>query len=262
MGLFRSLTIGLFILAIPIALITTNVRFAASEHRVYDYAIREYDAASVSGIPQEELLRANRELVRYFQAADPGPLRIEVHDRAGRTVSLFNARETAHLADVRDLFRAVFTLQIIGVAAVLTLAVLMLAWWPVRALAAAALYGSFLSMGAVGLTGFVALTGGFDAAWTQFHFLAFTNDLWRLNPATDHLIQMFPEPFWRDISVLIGAFTLLEALLILAAAVIYLSASRPQATAKVAPTPRPSLPRPPAPRPRPVPPAQPRHFIH
>ena len=137
MGLFRSLTIGLFILAIPIALITTNVRFAASEHRVYDYSIREYDAASVSGIPQEELLRANRELVRYFQAEAPGPLRIEVHDRAGRTVSLFNARETAHLADVRDLFQFLFTVQTFLVALTLVLSVVLLSVCSVRVLARA-----------------------------------------------------------------------------------------------------------------------------
>ncbi len=231
--------------------------------------MREYDAASASGIAESELLRANRELIGYFQAGDPGPLRIEVQNTAGRTISLFNARETAHLADVRELFRSVFTMQVISLAAVLTLAVLMLVWWPVRALAAAALYGSLLTIGLVSATALVALTGGFDAAWTQFHFLAFTNDLWRLNPATDHLIQMFPEPFWQDISVLIGAFTLLQALLIGGAAFIYLTASRPEAAPRPAPMPRPSLPRLPPPR-APLPggghgphiPPQPRHSVH
>lgn len=262
LGLFRSLAIGLFILAIPVALISTNIRFAASEHRVYDYSVREYDAASVSGIPEGELLRANRELVRYFSSGDAGPLRIEVQDSNGQTVSLFNARETAHLADVRDLFRGLFTVQIVAVAVVLTLGVLMLVWWPLRALAAAALYGSLSTMGLVAVSGLLALTG-FDAAWTQFHFLAFTNDFWRLNPASDHLIQMFPEPFWRDITLLIGAFTLLESLLIAGVAAIYLIRTRPSVATATPPTPRPSLPRPPAPQPRPrIPPPHPRHFIH
>ena len=199
--------------------------------------------------------------MRYFTADDPGPLLIELQDSSGQTVSLFNARETAHLADVRDLFRGLFTIQVIAVAVVLTLAVLMLVWWPVRALAAAALYGSLLTMGLVGLTGLVALTG-FDAVWTQFHFLAFTNDFWRLNPASDHLIQMFPEPFWQDITLLIGAFTLLESLVIAAAAAVYLIRTRPRVT-EAPPIPRRSLPRPPAPQPRPrIPPPHPRHFVH
>jgi len=259
LGLFRSLIIGLLILAIPVALITTNIRFAASEHRVYDYSVRQYDAASASGVPQAELLRANQELENYFKAGDPGPLRIEVQNNSGQLVPLFNARETAHLADVRDLFRALFTAQTIAVAVLLTVAVLMLVLWPVRALAAAALYGSLLTLGVVGLTGLVAATGGFDAAWSRFHFLAFSNDLWQLNPASDHLIQMFPEAFWRDISVLIGAFTLLQALIISGVAAAYLILSRPKEAAISPPEPRPSLPRPQFPR---IAPPDPRRYVH
>ena len=36
----------------------------------------------------------------------------------------------------------------------------------------------------------------FTAFWTNFHRLFFSNDLWLLNPATDRMIQMFPEPFF------------------------------------------------------------------
>jgi len=260
-GLFRSLAIGLFILALPVALIATNIRFAASEHRVYDYSIRKYDAATVSGIPEAELLGANHQLVSYFAADDPGPLRIEVQNEAGRTVSLFNARETAHLADVRELFRAVFTAQTVALAVVLTVAVLLLVWWPVRALAAAALCGSLLAMGLIGLAGFTVLIG-FDGAWTQFHLLAFTDDLWRLDPATDHLIQMFPEPFWRDVTLFVGALTLLEALVMAGAAAIYLIATRPKATPKAAPIARPLLPRPSGPSQSPSGPPSQGRLVH
>ena len=221
MGLFRSLAIGLFILALPVALIATNIRFAASEHRVYDYSIRKYDAATVSGIPEAELLGANHQLVSYFAADDPGPLRIEVQNEAGRTVSLFNARETAHLVDVRGLFQGLFTLQVLAVASALTLAVALLVASPLRLLARAVLYGSLLTVALVGATAAISYVG-FDSAWRQLHFLAFTNDLWELDPARDHLIQMFPRDFWFDITLLIGAFTLLEALLIGGASAAYL----------------------------------------
>ncbi len=36
----------------------------------------------------------------------------------------------------------------------------------------------------------------FDALWTRFHQIAFRNDLWLLDPSTDYLIMLFPEPFW------------------------------------------------------------------
>jgi len=240
-----------FVLALPLALITTNIRAALSEHRVYDYSVQRYGAEAISGIPEGELLRANRALIAYFQDDDPGPLRIEVRDRAGRAVPLFNARETAHLADVRELVRSLFTAQVIAVAVVLSLAVVMLAWWPLRAAAAAALYGALFTVGLVGLVGLMALLGGFNSAWTQFHFLAFTNDLWRLDPASDHLIQMFPEPFWQDASLLVGAATVVEALLVAGTSAIYLFTTRAEIAAKAPVTPRPTLPRPPRPRPWP-----------
>ena len=81
-----------------------------------------------------------------------------------------------------------------------------------------------MTLALVGGPGVLAYLG-FDAAWRQFHFLAFTNDLWELDPATDHLIQMFPRDFWFDVTMLLGAFTLLEALLVggLSAAYLYLT---------------------------------------
>ncbi len=241
----------------PLALVATNIRFAASEVRIYDYSVREYNAAAAARIPESELTRANRELVSYFTADDPGPLYIVVTNTNGEEESLFNARETAHLADVRGLFQALFTVQVLAVALTLGLAVVLLATSSVRVLARAVLYGSGFTMALMGASGALAYLG-FDDVWRQFHFLAFTNDLWQLDSATDHLIQMFPQDFWFDITVLIGAFTLLQALVIGGASGLYLYLTRSdeesdQAVSYV-PVERPPEPRPriPPPRPRPV----------
>jgi len=103
---------------------------------------------------------------------------------------------------------------------------------------------------------------GFDSAWTQFHVIAFNNDLWALNPARDHLIQMFPETFWRDITVLIGAATMLEAVLISGTSVAYLILSRPQEETQAPAEPTPALPHPQIDaRPRIAPP-NPKHYVH
>ncbi len=244
MGLFRSLAIGLLVLAVPLTLVTTNVRFAASEHRVYDYSIRHYDAEEITGIPEGELLEANRKLIKYFTSENPGPLQIEVQGHDGETVSLFNARETAHLADVRDLFRLVFEVQVVSLAIALVLGVLLLVWLPMRALAAATLLGSLITIGLIFGVGLIALTG-FDAAWRDFHLIAFTDDLWKLNPRTDHLIQMFPEPFWRDVTLLVGSLSIVESLVIATVSLAYLLRTRPKSEAGPAPAERPSMPRPP-----------------
>lgn len=225
----RSLLISAFILTVPVALITTNIRAAVSEQAVYDYSVRNYGAAEASGIPESELLRANAQLRHYLTARDPGPLAIRVRDDGGQTVPLFNARETAHMSDVRDLVRAVFGVQVLAVALALTLAVAMLALWPPRALAAACLYAALLTAAIIGAAGFLAVTG-FDAAWTRFHTLFFQNDLWQLDPNSDHLIQMFPEPFWQKITLVLGAATIGEALLMSVVSAVYLYLSRPRLT--------------------------------
>jgi integral membrane protein (TIGR01906 family) len=259
LGLFRSIAFALLVLVVPVALVATNIRFAASEVRVYDYSVREYNAEAAAAIPESELIRANRELVSYFRADDPGPLSIVVTNTSGEEETLFNARETVHLADVRDLFQLLFKVQLIAVALVLSAAMVLLVTASVRALAQGLLYGSVFTVALVAATGGLAAFG-FEQAWTQFHFLAFTNDFWRLNPATDHLIQMFPEPFWFDITILIGAFTLLEVLLIGGASGLYLLLTRPDEEGEQPVRPVP-VHRPPEPRPR-IPPPRPRHLTH
>ena len=48
---------------------------------------------------------------------------------------------------------------------------------------------------------------GFDSAFRQFHLLFFTNDLWQLS-SRDGLIQLFPQRFFFDTTMLIGGVTL------------------------------------------------------
>jgi len=232
LGLVRALSIVLFILAIPVALITTNLRVAVSEQRIYDYAVGSYDAAEASSIPESELLRANGEIKRYLSAEGAGPLTIQVRNDSGEIEPLFNARETAHMADVRGLVRWLFAAQVASVLAVLTVAIVLATWSP-RLLAKAALWGALLTGGILAGVGILAASG-FDSAWTQFHQLAFSNDFWQLNPRTDHLIQMFPEAFWQEVTTLIVMAILLEAFLIVGASVVYLLLTRPLDAALVA----------------------------
>jgi len=258
LGLFRSIAFTVLVLAIPVALVATNIRFAVSDVRVYDYSVREYSAAAAADIPESELISANRDLRSYLTSDDPGPLHIVATNARGEDEDLFNARETVHLADVRDLVQGLFTVQLLAVALTLTLVVALLATGPVRVLAQALLYGSVFTVGLAGATGGIAALG-FDGAWRQFHFLAFTNDLWKLSPANDHLIQMFPRDFWLDMTVLIGAFTLLQVLLIAAASTLYLYRTRSQEDGEELAGHRAPFRRAPEPRHR-VPPPRPRHL--
>jgi hypothetical protein len=205
---------------VPVALITTNIRVAVSEQAVYDYSVRNYGAPEASGIPEGELLRANGEIQNYLTADDAGPLAIKVRNNRGVAGPLFNAGETAHMADVRDLVQVLFAVQSISVAVVLSLAVVMLAIWPRGAGNGDALAGRCSR----------AASWARRVSWwllasirpDRVHVLAFSNDFWQLDPRTDHLIQMFPEAFWQRITTLIVMSTLLEALLMLGASAAYI----------------------------------------
>ncbi len=232
----------------PILLVTTSIRVAANQPRLYDYSIDRYDAATAANVPAEELKGANRDLIRYFNDEDQRFLRILVRDNNGREVSLFNPQETAHLADVKDLFQKVFFIQQAALAYILAFVVLVFLWAqeaPLRALATALLRGSLLTIALVAVAALAALVG-FDEVWLRFHFLAFANDLWRLDPASDHLIQMFPRNFWYLATLLVGGFTALVALLLAALSALYLYATRSLLTLK--PAGQPLLPEGPRPR--------------
>ncbi|MCC6381269.1 MAG: TIGR01906 family membrane protein [Dehalococcoidia bacterium] len=218
-----------FVLALPIMLVTTNVRFLAGDVRFYERGFRDHDAARVTGVPLPELDRSAAQIVDYFEN-DTSTLRIVV-DRDGQETSLFNARETEHMKDVKWLMQLVFRTNEVTLAYVLAFVTAVFLWSgerPLRHLAALSLAGIGVGVLAVGVVGAFTLTG-FDSTWTRFHEIVFRNDLWQLNPATDRLIQMFPESFWQDMTYLLGALTLAEALAVVIAAVSYLAFARNRA---------------------------------
>jgi integral membrane protein (TIGR01906 family) len=232
----RSLALFLFVALLPVALVTTNVRFAANEGRLYEYGFDKYDVATKTGLPRAEISRAGRELRQYFNN-DQDTVRILVEE-GGDEVSLFNERETAHLRDVKDLFQFAFSIQELGVAYAFTYVVGVFIWareGSLRRLAIQVLVGSLVAIVAILALTVVALFG-FDRAFEQFHFIAFNNDLWRLDPRTDHLIQMFPQGFWFDASMFVGLLTLGEAGLLALSSGLYLGLTRRRLTVILTPS--------------------------
>jgi integral membrane protein (TIGR01906 family) len=221
----------IFVLALPTALITSNVRFLAGEPRLFDYGFRTYDADETTGVPMAELQRAGREIIDYFENDEP-TLRIVVNTGEDE-VALFSPRETEHMEDVKGLMQAVFRLNEVAVAYTLTYITAVFVWSrrPARALAKQALAGLAAGLALVAVVGAFAVTG-FEAAWDRFHRIAFRNDLWQLDADRDRLIQMFPEPFWEDMTYLLALMTIGEAVLILGLALGYLLVDRAPRSAR------------------------------
>ena len=233
MGVIRILAAIVFIVSIPVALVTSNIRFVANEAAVYRYAIDEYDAVATTGIEREELIRASAEIRDYFNNNEE-TLSISVTEN-GRQTSLFNARETAHMEDVKDRFQAVNKAQEFSVIYVIGYIAVVGLWArevSLRGLAKQVAAGAGICVGAIGAIGAFG-AAGFDSAWEDFHELMFSNDFWQLNPNTDHLIQIFPPAFWESIVFFIGTLIVAEAVLLALGSLIYIGASRHQAARRM-----------------------------
>lgn len=220
------LTTMLYIIALPVFLVSANVRFVASDSWFSRDGFRRHNVEETTRVSLPQLDDAANDITRYFED-DRTVLRIPV-SIDGQETSLFNERETDHMRDVKTLIRAVFRVNEGSLAVILLYIGAVVLWARERTprdLARYSLFGVAVGVIAVAAVGVFAVTG-FDAAWTRFHEIAFRNDLWVLDPARDRLIQMFPEPFWEETTYLVGALTLIEATAVVALSSLYLLFAR------------------------------------
>ncbi len=216
-----------FVLAVPILLFTTNIRFLASDTGYLEGGLRRHDAAENTGIALNELDYAVGAIVRYFED-DADTLRILVFT-GGQETALFSEDETLHMEDVKGLMRTIFRANEVALGFVLAYVAATVLWAGERS-------GRTLAKETLAAVGAGALVGvavgivalvGFDGAWNQLHEVLFTNDLWLLDPRTDRLIQMFPETFWAEATFIVVGMALAEAVVLVGAAGGYLWFTRP-----------------------------------
>ncbi len=218
-----------FTLALPVLLFTSAIRVLAVDTAFAERGLREHGAAAATGLALAELDRAAAAIVRYFED-DAETLRIIVSDGDGE-LALFNEVETQHMRDVKALMRALFRANEAALGFVLAYAGAAVLWSgerTVRQLAKRTLAAVGVGAAAALAVGAMALVLGFDRFWSQFHEIAFTNDFWRLDPSSDRLIQMYPEPFWQEASLIAGGLTLGAAAALAALAGACLWFTRPR----------------------------------
>ncbi len=194
------IALALALLVLPIAF---AVRYAASSDDWWQRGFDRYDAVARTGLTPAEVDRVAAE-TRDYLASDDERLAVSVDG-----VPFYSEREVLHMVDVKRLMARVYDAGWGSLGYIIAFAAFIL--WragraALRTLARSVLLACGLAVAAVVILGGIGLSG-FDAAFRDFHLIFFTNDLWQLS-SRDALIQLFPQRFFFDTTLLIGGVTL------------------------------------------------------
>lgn len=191
----------------------------------YEHEYEKYNVTAAVRMEMDDLLQVTDEMMDYLRGDRDDLHVMTVVDGSPR--EFFNAREIAHMEDVRGLFLGAITLRRVCLAAAAICVLLMTALKAdlKRTLPRMLCVGTglfFLLAAGIGLL----IASDFSRYFVVFHHIFFDNDLWILNPATDLLINIVPEPFFADTALRIG-LTFGGAVLVFFAVCLYFSLRKP-----------------------------------
>ena len=92
-----------FILCLPLLLLTGSVGAVANSLWLYKSGFEKYDVGQTTGLAESELEVAARGLISYFNSGDEFISLTVIKD--GEPFELFNEREVIHLKDVKGLIQ-------------------------------------------------------------------------------------------------------------------------------------------------------------
>ena len=192
----------LFMLCLPVLVLTAGISWVANSLWLYKYGFEKYNISQTTGLAESELEVAAEGLISYFKSGDEYISLVVVKD--GKPFELFNEREVIHLKDVKGLIRLDYRLLLGTLIYVLGYAGVSLFWRKDRRrLARGMVGGASITLGLMLALGIGTLLN-FDQLFLQFHLFSFTNELWLLDPAKDYLIMLFPQGFFYDAALISG----------------------------------------------------------
>lgn len=208
---FKILMNILFILSIPVFLITTNTRLLINSPFVYSMEFNKMDIASKTKIEPQELLSISQQIRSYFNN-NQDYLNIQTFIN-GIKQPLFNDREISHMLDVKNLVKMTYSTQLIS-GFFLALMFFIDFIFRKKTLKRNLFWGSLITVAGIIIVG-IGVLFSFDQIFILFHQLSFTNDLWILDPSKDYLIKIFNPEFFYDSTIYIAVATIAESLIIL-----------------------------------------------
>ena len=163
----------------------------------YEKEYAKYGVLNDVHMEMDDLLDVTDEMMAYLRGS-----REDLHVPTivdGQPREFFNDREIAHMEDVRGLFLGGLALRRISLGLIVACVILLLLLKADirRVLPKMIRIGSALFFAVLAVLASIISTD-FNQYFIMFHHIFFNNDLWMLNPDTDLLINIVPEPFFMD----------------------------------------------------------------
>ena len=189
----KKILLFLLVLSISLACLMTAIENSAYDKSYYLNAYEKYNIVKVTGKSIEELGIITDSLIDYLKGKGGDEL-LSPH---------FNEKEVLHMRDVQDLFDYARIVKYSSGALAIIVLIYLSSKEGKQLIGKTLLFGLFANhIILLGATMLIATD--FNKYFTIFHHIFFTNDLWLLNPATDLMIQMLPEPFFSGMATKIG----------------------------------------------------------
>lgn len=211
--LFSRLSVAVLSLLVPAWLLLTGVRLMMTDQ----YLRLEYGKGD---FPVDTYGFSQADRLEYAPFAVGYLLNAEGIDYLGGLSfpdgsPMYNERELEHMADVKAVVQvALFVYGVLSVILALGLLVCFFDLTTRSIFRAALMNGAWLTLALImGIAALAVLS--WDTFFEFFHRLFFEEGTWRFY-YSDTLIRLFPEKFWFDTALSIGAIAVVGAVLILA----------------------------------------------
>lgn len=145
-------------------------------------------------VSQEDLHLISEKIANYLEDKEDNLIfnvKYEDHIRPA-----FNEREIHHMIDVKNIYSQLNYLKLISLLLIIGIILIIRKNYLFNAM----YYAAGMSFGLSLLLGII-ISINFNKAFIFFHEIAFSNDLWLLNPKTDLLINLLPLSFFIKISI-------------------------------------------------------------
>ena len=223
----------LFILCLPVLLLSASLGGAANSFWLYKYGAEKYEVGQKLAdaglhLTDVELESIYARLINYYNSGDEY-IDITVI-KQGKPVKLFTPEEVIHFKDVKGLIRLDYwlllgTLIYTGAYTGVSLFWRKRKYWP--QLAWGMVGGGSLTL-ALMLALALGAIFGFGQLFLQFHLLFFSNEFWY---AEGYMLLLFPEPFFYETTLLCSLATVTGAVVLGGAGGWYLLLTRKRAQA-------------------------------